>query len=68
MINFSADFDSYSYSDRKFFVVINCLDKGKFFAKSIKSSSNLKIINPNQYLFNKISNKIILKVLIEVDL
>jgi len=65
-LRFVADFGS---SQKKmFFATICCLNTGEFFAKVLNLSTNLKIINHGQYLFNKISNKISIKALIQIEL
>lgn len=65
MLRFINKFNS--LHKEKFFATINCFDTGKFLGNDINLPSDLKIINLNQYLLNKISNKINIKVLIKIE-
>lgn len=64
-LRFISKFDS--FRKKKFFVTINCTTKGKFLAKDVNVPIDLEVVNANQYLFNKFSNKILIKVLIGID-
>lgn len=66
MLRFIADYSS-SHKNT-FFGIIDCLEKGELYAKDIKLSTDLKIIDSNIYLFKKISSKIAVKILIKVEL
>lgn len=65
MLRFIARF--ISSPKKKFFATINCLNTGKFFADKISTPLDLRVVNTDQYLFDKISNKIFVKVLIEIE-
>jgi len=65
MLRFLVKFNS--LHKKRFFAIIDCFEKSKIFAKDIVLPSDLTVINPNQYLFNKISNKISVKILIRID-
>jgi len=65
MLRFITKFSS--LNKEKFFATIDCFNTGKFFASNINTPLDLKIINTDQYLFDKISNKISIKVLIEIE-
>lgn len=57
------------YFEKKyFFAILNCSEKRVYFNKDIITSSELKIVNPDDTLLNKISNKTCLKILIKLEM
>lgn len=55
------------FCKERFFATIDCLNNGIFFARNINMPLELKVINSDQYLFNKISNRVFMRVLINID-
>nr|NP_074977.1 hypothetical protein AsloCp17 [Euglena longa]CAC24588.1 hypothetical protein [Euglena longa] len=62
-------FNPKNNKEKKTFIILNSFNKKSFSAKDIiiPSTSNLKIVNLKEHLFNKISQKINLKVLIKIE-
>lgn len=46
--------------------MLNAFEKGIYYANDIEKPKNLDIINPEEILFNKISNNVHIKILIKL--
>lgn len=62
------EFIPYASQKKHFFAILNCFEAKNYFAKDMLASSDLKIVNPDVYLLNKISSKINLKVLTKLEI
>jgi hypothetical protein len=51
-----------------FFAVLNCFHTKNYFSENIMFSSELKLVNKEIYLLNKISSQINLKILIKLEI
>lgn len=55
------------YQKKVFFAVLNCSEIKKYFSKDIDISSDLEIVNPENFILSKIYSKVCLKVLVKLE-